>query len=586
MYYPEHIIEMIRESSDIVSLIGEYTTLTKKGNAYMGLCPFHNEKSPSFSVSEDKQLYYCFGCGAGGNTITFLRQKENMTFIEAIQYLAERAHIELQEFEGSSEEIQKSQKKHLFLQINKEAAKFFYLNLKAEQHQPIMDYFSNRGVSLEMIKRFGLGYSPSEYNLLYRYLKTKGYEDDILLESGLFLKSKQGSRIYDRFSSRIIFPIFDVRKNIVGFGGRVLDQSMPKYLNSPENMLFNKSNILYGLHLAKANTSGYFILVEGYMDVIAMHQAGFTQTVASLGTAFTLSHAKLLKRYTKEVVIMYDSDQAGMNATLKAIAILKGENIKIRVLQLEGGKDPDEYLAKYGKDHLEELIKDAKSDVWFEILRLESKYTIEIAEQKVMFLQELAKYLAQLSSSIEQSIYVEEICQKYDIEKNIFQAEMDNHYKHLRIKYRPQKDIKPLKTNAHLMSGEVGLLSALYHYPYVIKFIKAYIKADMFEEELFQDVIHEIFKAYEQHQDIDIKHLSKKYVESNDQNIISHIIMFKDERYEDQSVLQKMLLENIKRLQGNYIMRQMHHTKDAVEKQNLLQQKNALNKLYIDFING
>ncbi len=586
MRYPEHIIETIRERSDIVTLISEYTTLTKKGSSYTGLCPFHNEKTPSFSVSEDKQLYYCFGCGAGGNTVTFLMQKENMTFPEAIKYLAERENIELEEFALSQEEVQKNQKKQLLLEVVKEAAKFFYFTLRDDKNQEIMRYLTDRGVSSEMIKQFGIGYSPSDYNVLYKYLHGKGYADTILIESGLFLTSKKGGFIYDRFTSRIIFPIFDTGKKVIGFGGRVIDESMPKYLNSPENILFSKSHVLYGLNFAKTTTSNYYILVEGYMDVIAMHQAGFTQTVASLGTAFTPSHAKALKRYTKEVVIMYDSDNAGVNATLRAIPILKNEGIKVRVLQLKTGKDPDEYLRQYGKEQLLELIKGAKTDIWFEISRFEIKYDLKIPEQKVMFLQEVASRLSEVSSTIEQAVYIDEICEVYQIESSAFKAEVNNNYKKIRHIYTAKDSQASQKNSRQAVSTEVIFLSTLYHYPHIVKQVKHYINADMFEGDLLKDLAKEIFEAMENQRDINMTYFTTRYPESTDQNIISHIMMHKDERYEEQIILHKMILENVKRLKGNYIGKKMNDTKDAVEKQNLLFQKKELDKLYIDFING
>ncbi|MDF2594567.1 MAG: primase [Clostridia bacterium] len=586
MYYPEHIIETIRERSDIISIISEYTMLTKKGHSYTGLCPFHNEKTPSFSVNEEKQLYYCFGCGAGGNTITFLMQKENMTFLESIRYLAERENITLDDSYMTPEEIERNQKRQLLLEVIKEAARFFHFTLRDERNKEILDYFIHRGLSMEMVKQFGLGYSPAEYNSLYKYLREKGYTDYLLLESGLFLKSEKKGLIYDRFMSRIIFPIFDVNKKVIGFGGRVIDNSMPKYLNSPENILFNKSNVLYGLNFAKTSTSPYYILVEGYMDVIAMHQAGFTQTVASLGTAFTASHAKILKRHTQEVIIMYDTDGAGVNATLRAIPILKSEKIKVRVLQLQGGKDPDEYLKQYGKDELLHLIEASKSDIWFKIAQIELRYTIEVPEQKVKFLQEVASMLSEVESTIEQAVYIDEICSLYQIENNAFRAEINSHYKTtaalntIKSVKRETRDIR------QIVSGEVAFLAVIYHYPNIARRIKSYIKAEMFESPLLKDLAEAVFEAAESKRDVDMKYFTTNYPEVKDQNIISHIIIHKDVRYEDQTILQKMIVENIKRLNKNYIEKELKETKDINKVQKLLFQKKELDKLYIDFING
>ncbi|MDF2612598.1 MAG: primase [Clostridia bacterium] len=586
MYYPEHIIETIRERSDIVSLISEYTALTKKGHSYTGLCPFHNEKTPSFSVSEDKQLYYCFGCGAGGNTITFLMQKENMTFQEAIKYLAERENIELEENYLSQEDIEKNQKKQVLLEITKEAAKFFYFTLRDDKFKDVLSYLVDRGISLDKMKQFGIGYSPTDYNALYKYLKEKGYADHMLMESGLFVTSQKKGFVYDRFASRVIFPIFDVNKKIIAFGGRVIDGSMPKYLNSPENILFNKSNTLYGLNFAKSSTSDYYILVEGYMDVIAMHQAGITQTVASLGTAFTSLHAKILKRYIKEVIIMYDSDTAGINATLRAIPILKSEGLKVKILQLKEYKDPDEFLKQRGKDELLTLIEQAQSDIWFKISRIEMKFDTHVPEQKVKFLQEVVLMLTEINSSIEQSIYIDEISKKYQIEADVLKAEINSQYKRPAA-INPIKNVqKSSKNHQNVISTEVVFLSTLYHFPNIGKRIKDYILPEMFEDKLLYDLAKAIFETFESGGDIDMKYFTTNYKEVKDQNIISHVLIHKDIRYEDHTILQKMILENIKRLNKNYIEKRLKNTTDINEVQKLLFQKKELDKLYIDFING
>jgi len=586
MYYPEHIIETIRERSDIVSLISEYTTLTKKGHSHTGLCPFHTEKTPSFSVSEDKQLYYCFGCGAGGNTITFLMQKENMTFKEAIKYLAERENIELEENYLSQEDIERNQKKQTLLEVVKEAASFFHATLKDDKHKNILQYLIGRGISLETIDQFNLGYSPADYNILHKYLKEKGYKDDMLMESGLFITSQKKGFIYDRFAARIIFPIFDANKKIIAFGGRVIDGGMPKYLNSPENLLFNKSNILYGVNFAKSSSSDYYILVEGYMDVIAMHQAGLAQTVASLGTAFTSLHAKILKRYVKEVVIMYDSDTAGINATLRAIPILKNEGLKVRVLQLKDYKDPDEYLKQHGKDELLTLLTEAKSDIWFKISRIALQYATDIPEQKVKFLQEVVQMLSEINSGIEQSIYIDEIARQYQIETSVLKSEINHHDKQAAGLNFTRKAKQPTAVHQNVISTEVIVLASIYHYPQMGKRIMPYITPEMFEEQLLQDLARAIFETFETHVDIDMNYFTSNYKEVKDQNIISHILINKDIRYEDAAMLQKMILENVKRLNKNFIEKSLKRTTDINEVQKLLFQKKELDKLYIDFING
>ncbi|PHV71064.1 DNA primase [Sporanaerobium hydrogeniformans] len=584
--YPQHVIEEIRQRSDIVSIISEHTSLTKKGNNYTGLCPFHTEKTPSFSVSEDKQLYYCFGCGAGGNILTFLMQKENMNFVEALKYLAERENISLEEDYLSPEEVERTHHRQKLLEVLKEAGKYFYYMLRDATHKEVLHYLTERGLNLDTIKQFGIGYSPATYNGLYKYLEQKGYSKELLMESGLFVVGKQSQVIADRFMGRVIFPIFDTSKKVIAFGARVLDNSLPKYLNSPENLLFNKSNTLYGLHLARSSASTYFILVEGYMDVIAMHQAGFTQTVASLGTAFTPLHAKLLKRYTKEVVILYDSDSAGIKAVQRAIPILRNEGLKVRVLQLKEGKDPDEYLKTHGRESLKRLLEEATTDVWFEISRLELQYDLKVTEQKVKFLQEVAYKLSDLESSIEQTLYAEEISEQYGIDLNVLKAEIVQHYKRKQLLPRGYNAKASVPVKKPVLSAEVNFLATIYHYPHIGKQIGDYVTWEMFETPLLQDLARVINEVLVEQKPLDMDYFAATYPEAQDQTIISYVLMNYDERYEDQSVLEKMVLENIKRIKKSYIEKKSRTAKDVTEIQNLLLQKNDLDKLYIDFRNG
>ena len=586
MRYPEHVIEEIREQSDIVSIISEYTALNKKGSSYVGLCPFHNEKTPSFSVSEEKQLYYCFGCGAGGNVITFLMQKENVSFIEAIKYLAERANIKLDEAYLSEEEAQNNKKRSELLEILKESAIYFHYSLRAPEHQKALDYFLGRGLSMETIKHFGLGYASHQFNGLYEYLKNKGYSDSLLLESGLFLQGKQNTEmIYDRFAGRVIYPIFDLSKKVIAFGGRVLDGSLPKYLNSPENILFNKSRNLYGMHIAKQTKASYFILVEGYMDVIAMHQAGFDQTVASLGTAFTPGHAKLLKRHTNEVVILYDSDGAGQKAALRAIPILRNEGLKVKVLLLQEGKDPDEYLKTHGYEAMRELLEGAHSDLLFQIRTIERKFDLTIPEEKVKFLQEIAGVLAETSSSIEQAIYLKEISKTYEIDEEAFKAEVNRYYQNGMKKKRIRQEESP-QVKKQVFNNEVVFLANLYHYPNLGKHVQKYLKADFFDEGLLFDLASAILAYLQTGKEVDMTYFTTQYPEVEKQNIISHVLIYKDQRYEDMALLQKMMLENVKRLNKLYIEKRLKVTTDVKEVQELLFRKKELDKLNIDDING
>lgn len=587
MRYPEHVIEQIREQNDIVSIISEYTALNKRGGSHIGLCPFHNEKTPSFSVSEEKQLYYCFGCGAGGNVITFLMQKENMSFIEAIKYLAERENIKLDETYLSEEEVQNNKKRGQLLEILKESARFFHYSLRAPENAEALAYLTSRGLSMETIKHFGLGYASHQFNDLYEYLRQKGYKDELLLESGLFLQGKNNQQmLYDRFAGRVIYPIFDLSKKVIAFGGRVLDSSLPKYLNSPEGLLFNKSRTLYGMHLAKNSGAPYFILVEGYMDVIAMHQAGFIQTVASLGTAFTSGHAKLLKRHTDEVIILYDSDQAGQKAALRAIPILRGEGLKVKVLLLEEGKDPDEYLNLHGYEAMKALLEGAPVDIWFQIRTIEQNYQLDVPEEKVKFLQEVSVILAETSSSIEQAIYLKEISKVYQIDEEALKAEMNRHYQKGLKKVVAREEAVSSMQKKQLFNNEVLFLATLYHFPQLTRLVLEYLKPEMFDEGLLFDLAKSILESVQANKAIDMTYFTTRYTSIEEQNIISHVFVFKDQRYEDLSILQKMITENVKRLNKTYIEKRLKESRDVAEVQSLLIRKKELDKLNIDYING
>lgn len=586
MYYSDEIIEKIREQSDIISIISEYTALTRKGSSHVGLCPFHNEKTPSFSVSDDKQMYYCFGCGAGGNVFTFVMQKENMTFPEAVQFLAEKAHIDLDGMEKQYDDGGRANKKALFLEIYKKAARYYYYSLNQRENEHALNYFYQRGISQEVIKHFGLGYAPADYNIFYRMMKQEGYEDEDLVESGLFIKSKSKGVVFDRFSDRVMFPIFNINKKVVAFGGRILGEGQPKYLNSPESLLFDKSRTLYGLHIARQEKHPYYILVEGYMDVIAMHVAGFTQTVASLGTAFTEGHARLLKRHTEQVVILYDSDGAGKKAALRAIPILRSQGIQVKVLQLEDSKDPDEFLKKHGADEMRKLLEEAESHVWFRIKEIESQYHLDLPDERVKFLQEIAKLLRNLESSIEQNIYTKEIAMKYQVSLDALEAEIKKYFvakQNIPVKQAPQVK-EQLGTGTIPMQLE--FLCAVYNYPNIYSYIASYIEADLFEEGLIRELAAALLKARSEGREVDASYFNNRYTDVKEQKIISTVFMKKDARYEDEDLMHKMLVETIKRLNSNYIEKRLKTTADIQEVQALLIKKRGIDKLHIDFING
>ena len=417
MYYPDEVIEEVRMKNDIVDVISGYVKLQKKGANYFGLCPFHNEKSPSFSVSPGKQMYYCFGCGAGGNVLTFVMEYENYTFQEALQSLADRAGVSLPKMEYSRENREQAELRARLLEVNRLAANYFYYQLKQPQGKQGYDYFrEKRQLSDETIIRFGLGYANKTSDDLYRYLREKGYEDSFLKETGLVTVEERGGR--DKFWNRVMFPIMDVNNRVIGFGGRVMGDGEPKYLNSPETRLFDKSRNLYGLNYARTSREKCMLICEGYLDVISLHQAGFSNAVASLGTAFTSQHAGILKRYTDQVILTYDSDGAGVKAALRAIPILRDAGISAKVLNMKPHKDPDEFIRNMGAQAFRERMDQARNSFLFEIDVLKREYSMEDPEQKTKFYQETARKLLQFGEPLERENYLQAVAREHMIQEN------------------------------------------------------------------------------------------------------------------------------------------------------------------------
>lgn len=423
-YFPEEIIEEIKEKNDVVDVIGQYLQLKSTGTSHKALCPFHNEKTPSFNVSREKQFFKCFGCGEGGDVIGFVMKMENLDFIEAVKLLAHRANIDI-EFNAPKEEMkQKYNQQKKYHMINRLAGRYFYNNL-TQRSNTALNYFKQRGLNIKIIKSFGLGYSLNNWNDLLNYLKKEGYSEKDIEESGLIVKSKNKDSYYDRFRNRIMFPIFDIRGNVIGFGGRVMDDSLPKYLNSPETKLFNKSETLYGLNIARKNiVDEQVILVEGYMDVIALHQEEFKNAVATLGTSLTKGHAILLKKYCKEVVICFDGDSAGVKATLRSIEILKDTGLNIKVLILPNKMDPDDYIKKMGKIVFKEAIEKAEGYIDYKIHLAQQQFASDSVEDKVKLGKSVAKILKEVKSPIEQEAYIKKIETKIGISKDAIMAEI------------------------------------------------------------------------------------------------------------------------------------------------------------------
>lgn len=503
MYYPEELIEEIRMKNDIVNVISGYVRMQKKGSSYFGLCPFHNEKSPSFSVSPAKQMYYCFGCGAGGNVITFIMEYENATFQEAVKMLADRAGVNLPEMEYTEETRQREGKRARLLEVNKEAAKYYYYMLRTSRGKTGYQYLSGRQLSEETMKKFGLGYADGAGSDLTAYLKSKGYADELLNESGLIaFDEKRG--MHDKFWNRVMFPIQDSNHRVIGFGGRVMGDAKPKYLNSPETMIFDKSRNLYGLNFARTSRKGNIILCEGYMDVIAMHQAGFTQAVASLGTAFTVGQAGLLKRYTEDVLLAYDSDGAGVNAALRAIGILKQSGLRGKVIDMQPYKDPDEFIKNMGVDAFQERIDQAMNSFFFELKILERDYRMEDPESKTAFHREIAKKLCGFEEEVERENYIESVAQKYNIGFENLRKLVSSYAARTGLVQpveRPKSStVKKNTPEENVKKSQRLLLTWITEEPAVYPKIKPYITAQDFTEELYRQVADKLFADLEQGQ--------------------------------------------------------------------------------------
>ena len=500
MYFSEDLIEEIRSRNDIVDVISNYVKLQKKGSSHFGLCPFHNEKSPSFSVSRSKQMYYCFGCGAGGNVFTFIMEYENFTFSEAVRFLAERVGIEVPEEEASQEAKERANLKATLLEINKLAAKYFYAQLKSKQGELAHTYLTKRGLSEEIITAFGLGYSNKYSDDLYKYLKMKGYSDDILAKSGL-IKIYERSGALDNFANRVMFPIMDTNNRVIGFGGRVMGEGTPKYLNTPETEVFDKSRNLYGLNRARTSRKSYFLLCEGYMDVIALHQAGFTSAIASLGTAFTPGHASLIKRYVNEVYLTFDSDEAGTKAALRAIPILKNAGITAKIIRMEPYKDPDEFIKNLGSEAFEERINKARNGFLFSLEILEREYDMNSPEGKTEFYRAVAQKLTTFEEEIERNNYIEAVAEKY----HIGYENLRNLVGKVAIQTglaTPATQPKQLqgkdksKVDGNLQSQKI-LLTSLIENERIFSQIKKYVSPQDFTESMYQEVAELLYEQYE-----------------------------------------------------------------------------------------
>lgn len=554
MYYSDDLIEEVRSKNDIVDVISDYVKLQRKGSSYFGLCPFHNEKSPSFSVSPGKQMYYCFGCGAGGNVFTFIMEYENYSFVEALKYLADRAGVQLPEVEYSKEAKAASDFKSMLLEIQKKAASFYYYQLKQESGKPALDYLKGRQLSEDTIKKFGLGCSPRYSGALYQYLKGQGYSDELLKESGLFnIDERRGMQ--DKFWNRVMFPIMDVNNRVIGFGGRVMGDAKPKYLNSPETKIFDKSRNLYGLNIARTSRKPYFIICEGYMDVIAMYQAGFHNAVASLGTALTSGHASLMSRYTKEVLLTYDSDEAGQKAALRGIPILKAAGISPRVVNLAPYKDPDEFIKAEGKEAFEKRLEEAENYFLFEIKVLEKQYHLSDPESKTQFYREIARKLLEFPEELERNNYIESISARYQIKFEDLRRMVNNMaLSGTGVAVKPRTEAVSKKKEGKEDAGHTAqklMLTWLSSYPSMFKTIDGLIEPADFTTPLYHKVAEIVF---EQHKEGEVNpaKLLNRFSDAEEQKEITSLF-HASLHLESEEDAKKAVLETVCRLKRDSI---------------------------------
>ena len=518
MPIPEQFLEELNARTDIVDVVSNYVTLTKKGNRYCGLCPFHSEKTPSFSVSPDRQMYYCFGCHKGGGAVQFTMELEGVSFPDAVGILAQRVGLQVPETKGDGDSRKRRERLY---QLNRDTARWYHENLLQPEARHALNYFTDRGLSRRTITNFGLGYAWDEWDGLIQEMGKRGYTKQELLDAGLVVKNDKG-RIYDRFRGRVMFPIIDLRGNVIGFGGRVLDNSTPKYLNSPDTIIFNKSKNLFALNLARKSKQGRIILTEGYMDTIALHQVGFDCAVASLGTSLTEDHARMIAQRTQEVVISYDSDSAGVNAAQRAIQLLNKTGIKVKVLKVTGAKDPDEFIKKYGPAAFQKLIDGSENHVEFRLLQVKNKYDLTADDQKVACIQELANVIARLPGAAEREVYGNRMAADLGISADTMRREIDRSQKRqLRRgeKQQTRRVLQPVQMNQpevralrydNMRSGkaEEGVISLLMNDPDLLSHT-AGLRPEDFTVPLFGRVYEQIWARWSEGRPVSIHTLGQ-----------------------------------------------------------------------------
>lgn len=502
--YSDEVINDVRQSNDIVDVISQYVHLKRSGRNFFGLCPFHNEKSPSFSVSPDKQIFHCFGCGVGGNVFSFITQIEGINFVEAVQMLAERANIQLPTLQDNGDS-QREELKAKVYKVNEFTAEFYHQNLYKPQAKMAQEYVKKRQLSNETLKSFKIGFS-GKFDELYQELKKQGFGEREILESGLVNKNERGQYI-DRYRNRLMFPICDARGKVIAFGGRVLDDSKPKYINSPENVVYSKGRNLFGLNVAKKGDLKRILIVEGYMDVISLHQRGITNVVAPLGTALTEQQGWLLRKNSEQIILSFDSDEAGLKAKLRALDILQNMGCDLRILQMEGAKDPDEYIIKYGNARFNNLVDKALSIIEFKVKILKKDLNLENTNDKIKFLNEIAKLISNVNNTIEREVYIEKIAKEYDISKEAIYAEVNKltykNVKNEKILEKPKPVVTHIKREEKVISEAVKrrentvIALLLMGDLNIFEILRQNIKVEDFQDEVNKKIAQKLYEEFE-----------------------------------------------------------------------------------------
>ena len=585
MRYSDEILDEVKSSNDIVDVISQYIGLKRSGRNYFGLCPFHNEKSPSFSVSPDKQIFHCFGCGVGGNVITFISKIEGIGFKESIEVLAERANIKLPSIDNSVDS-KKEELKIKVYKVNSFTAEYYHKRLYEPFSKLAQEYVKKRQLNNETIKSFKIGFS-GKFDELYQELKKEGFNEEEILESGLVNKNDNGKYI-DRYRNRLMIPIFDERNRVIAFGGRVLDDSKPKYINSPENIVYSKGRHLFGLNVAKKDHPKRLLIVEGYMDAISLHQRGITDVVASLGTALTTSQGWLLRRNCEQVILGFDSDGAGQTAIMRAMEVMQNMGCDMRVLQMTGAKDPDEYVLKYGSARFKKLLDDAISLIEFKIKVLQKDLNLENASDKIKFLNEIAKLISKIENTMEREIYIEKIAKGYNISKEAIYAEVN------KIQYSNRKSSKVLEKERPIVSKinnekhdsiseeiikrENTIIWLLINSADTYKTIKENIKLDDFKNEENKEILKEIYNALENgNTNINsvLDHIDSEQIQSHLTEIMADDYGITDNKKAIDDLLKKYELERLQNKRDSLI-EELNIEKDIEKKKNIGKELNDI----------